>query len=85
MFWVLAIDALLTNIEDEVCISWGWGLELQYGIQILVYNCLLRCKRTCIESEVAIWFDVVNSRIVFMISSGTRPESVEKIEGLSGR
>ena len=35
------------------------------------------------QSVVAIWFDKVNPRIVYIISDGMSPESVENIEGLS--
>jgi hypothetical protein len=86
---ISAVDVILNEfavgIVDEVCMGWGWGRVLQYGIQILIYSCLLRCRRNCIVREVAVWLDVVSSRIVYMISNGIRPESVEKIEGLSGR
>ena len=66
------------------CDVWDWELEQQYRIQIFVYICLLRWRRNCMQSVVAIWFDEVNSRIVYIISNGISLESVENIEGLSG-
>ena len=58
------LDMFADDVEGEVSTNWSWGLELQYGIQILVYSCLLMCRSNCIVSELAIWFDEVNSRIV---------------------
>ena len=35
------------------------------------------------QSVVAIWFDKVNSHIVYIISDGMSPESIKNIESLS--
>ena len=39
-------------------------------------------RSSCIVIDLAIKFDVVCSQIVSIISNGTSPDSVEKIEGL---